>query len=241
MTQADAFNCHRQTKLGAKAGAAPFNSSSSRKSSALPSEAHDAADAVATASATRQFPHRSASARDTAASSGSEPQRAVRTATEYAAKTSGNSPRRPDADPSYEGASTVAMGRALLGSELAPLANEPRLGNDSTLPPTSGDTIRDPSPSSRPADTINGDLRPPSPSPPRPRSPSSASNPFFGSSGASRERLSKSATSAQSGSGKVISSLQSDLLQTRTALESTRGQLRLSQRAVDFLGRQNGA
>jgi len=63
-------------------------------------------------------------------------------------------------------------------------------------------------------------------------------SPFF-ASGASRERISKSAVSAQSGSGKVISGLQSDLLQARSALESTRGQLRLSQRAVEFLGRQN--
>ena len=79
---------------------------------------------------------------------------------------------------------------------------------------------------------------------PRSRSPlpsgSSSSNPFFGSSGVTRERLSKSAASAQSGSGKVISGLQSDLLQARSALESTRGQLRLSQRAVEHLGRQTG-
>lgn len=68
----------------------------------------------------------------------------------------------------------------------------------------------------------------------------SAENPFFGS-GASRERMKNSVASAASGSGKVISGLQSDLLQARSALESTRGQLRLSQRAVDFLGRQNGA
>ncbi|GAA5940147.1 uncharacterized protein JCM15063_001721 [Sporobolomyces koalae] len=64
-------------------------------------------------------------------------------------------------------------------------------------------------------------------------------NPFFSSGNPARERLSKSVTSAQSGSGKVISGLQSDLLLARTGLESTRGQLRLSQRAVDFLGRQN--
>lgn len=82
---------------------------------------------------------------------------------------------------------------------------------------------------------------------PEPTATSSKSNgnarqygesPFF-ASGASRERISKSAVSAQSGSGKVISGLQSDLLQARSALESTRGQLRLSQRAVEFLGRQN--
>ena len=64
-------------------------------------------------------------------------------------------------------------------------------------------------------------------------------SPFFGS-GNSRDRLNKSAASAQSGSGKVISNLQSDLLQSRTALESTRGQLRLSQRAVETLSRQKG-
>lgn len=78
----------------------------------------------------------------------------------------------------------------------------------------------------------------------RPRSPLPSgvpsANPFFGSSASTRERLSKSAASAQSGSGKVISGLQSDLLQARTALESTRGQLRLSQRAVEHLGRQTG-
>lgn len=65
-------------------------------------------------------------------------------------------------------------------------------------------------------------------------------NPFFSSGTPARERLSKSASSAMSGSGKVISGLQSELLQAKNALESTRGQLRLSQRAVDFLGRQNG-
>ncbi|GAA5985893.1 hypothetical protein JCM5350_006853 [Sporobolomyces pararoseus] len=64
-------------------------------------------------------------------------------------------------------------------------------------------------------------------------------NPFFSSGTPARERLSKSASSAMSGSGKVISGLQSELLQAKNALESTRGQLRLSQRAVDFLGRQN--
>ncbi|GAA5884113.1 hypothetical protein JCM16303_005922 [Sporobolomyces ruberrimus] len=64
-------------------------------------------------------------------------------------------------------------------------------------------------------------------------------NPFFSSGTPARERLSKSASSAQSGSGKVISGLQSELLLAKNGLESTRGQLRLSQRAVDFLGRQN--
>ncbi|GAA5904350.1 uncharacterized protein JCM6883_006458 [Sporobolomyces salmoneus] len=64
-------------------------------------------------------------------------------------------------------------------------------------------------------------------------------NPFFSSGTPARERLSKSASSAMSGSGKVISGLQSELLLSKNALESTRGQLRLSQRAVDFLGRQN--
>ena len=73
------------------------------------------------------------------------------------------------------------------------------------------------------------------------KSTSRPENPFFSSGTPARERLSKSVNSAMSGSGKVISGLQSDLLQARTGLESTRGQLRLSQRAVDFLGRQNGA
>lgn len=62
-------------------------------------------------------------------------------------------------------------------------------------------------------------------------------NPFFGGSGAARDRLNKSTASSQSGSGKVISTLQSDLLQARSALDSMRGQLRVSQRAVEHLGR----
>lgn len=66
----------------------------------------------------------------------------------------------------------------------------------------------------------------------------STENPFFGS-GASRERLKNSQTSAASGSGKVISGLQSELISVKGALESARSQLRLSQKAVEFLTRQN--
>lgn len=68
-----------------------------------------------------------------------------------------------------------------------------------------------------------------------------AGNPFFGSAGSSRERISKSAASASSGSGKVISGLQSELLARSSALDTARQQLRVSQRAVEFLTRQNGA
>ncbi|KAK4700281.1 hypothetical protein P7C70_g5968, partial [Phenoliferia sp. Uapishka_3] len=69
--------------------------------------------------------------------------------------------------------------------------------------------------------------------------PRAAENPFFGSAGSSRERLSKSAVSASSGSGKVISGLQSELLARSSALDTARQQLRVSQRAVEFLTRQN--
>ncbi|KAM0752366.1 hypothetical protein T439DRAFT_324444 [Meredithblackwellia eburnea MCA 4105] len=70
------------------------------------------------------------------------------------------------------------------------------------------------------------------------RSSPAAGNPFFGS-GASRERLSKSAASAASGSGKVISGLQSELLARSSALDTARQQLRNSQKAVEVLSRQN--
>ncbi|KAL8280937.1 hypothetical protein RQP46_006616 [Phenoliferia psychrophenolica] len=71
------------------------------------------------------------------------------------------------------------------------------------------------------------------------RASAAASNPFFGSAGSSRERISKSAASASSGSGKVISGLQSELLARSSALDTARQQLRVSQRAVEFLTRQN--
>ncbi|KAM0787464.1 hypothetical protein ACM66B_003542 [Microbotryomycetes sp. NB124-2] len=78
---------------------------------------------------------------------------------------------------------------------------------------------------------------------PRPRTNGSArvgsENPFFGNAGAARDRLINSAASSQSTSGKMISTLQSDILQLRSSLDTTRNQLRLSQRAVETLNRQN--
>ncbi|KAI5479199.1 hypothetical protein MNV49_004060 [Pseudohyphozyma bogoriensis] len=63
-------------------------------------------------------------------------------------------------------------------------------------------------------------------------------NPFFGS-GNSRERMKNSAASANSGSGKVISGLQSELISVKSTLDAVRSQLRLSQKAVEHLTKQN--
>jgi len=135
------------------------------------------------------------------------------------------------------------MNRALLSTEGSPGAGPGRSANGRPKPHADeADALavppapqRSPSPSALLPNGL------PSASASASRTPGPSANPFFGSGRASHERLSKSAASAQSGSGRVISGLQSDLLQARTALESTRGQLRLSQRAVEYLGRQNGA
>ncbi|GAA6020912.1 hypothetical protein JCM10207_003185 [Rhodosporidiobolus poonsookiae] len=224
---------HLQGKLGLKANAAPFNSSSPRKSSvggdALPSN-----------------PLRKPSLSDLAAAARRrsvtpEPDGAGVRSTSASPRSahfppSHSSPRGPLQLP--EGAGHVAMNRALLADE-----------------PNAVETLSVPDPHERSVSPTSTSSGAPAPSPslranglPAAASSSSSSgggrssiapeNPFFGS-GAARERISKSAASAQSGSGKVISALQSDLLQARTALESTRGQLRLSQRAVEFLGRQS--
>jgi hypothetical protein len=137
-----------------------------------------------------------------------------------------------------EGSGQVAMNRAYLnddpsGMETLQIPTSPSQQHlDRSISPTSTSTSTSPrlKPNGLPSSSSNGG----------PRGSVASENPFFGS-GASRERLSKSAASAQSGSGKVISGLQSELLQAKSALESTRGQLRLSQRAVEFLGRQSGA
>lgn len=138
--------------------------------------------------------------------------------------------------PGEEGASTAVPVAEPNGAKLAvPEANGLMLSSPASSRPTSPD----PSSSSASIPNLHSSGLPQPAS--RPRSPLPSSNPFFGSSATTRERLSKSAASAQSGSGKVISGLQSDLLQARSALETTRGQLRLSQRAVEHLGRQAGA
>jgi hypothetical protein len=48
----------------------------------------------------------------------------------------------------------------------------------------------------------------------------------------------RSVSAGNTGTGKVIGDLQNDLAASRAALESTKAQLRLSQRAVEYLGRQ---
>ncbi|KAG0148962.1 hypothetical protein CROQUDRAFT_131658 [Cronartium quercuum f. sp. fusiforme G11] len=79
---------------------------------------------------------------------------------------------------------------------------------------------------------------------PSTRQSSSRGNPFFGSGGG-RDRgamihQANSAEKALNGgnTGRVITNLQSDLLYARTALDQSKSQLRLSQRAVESLTRQ---
>ncbi|GAA5868937.1 hypothetical protein JCM1840_005166, partial [Sporobolomyces johnsonii] len=227
-----------QSKLGIKSNAAPFNSTSPRKVSlSMPTGAPAAASEQLP-----PLPTRKPSSGDLSASFSPSPRRASATP-EPGPNTSPRTPLHH-----LEGAGPVAMNRALLsddagagGNALETLHVPSASTADRGAPPPS--LPPSPSPSNghshlSSASTSPTALRPNGLPSASPRPSSSSENPFFGS-GAARERLSKSAASAQSGSGKVISGLQSDLLQARTALEATRGQLRLSQRAVDFLGRQN--
>ncbi|GAA5983049.1 hypothetical protein JCM11641_004707 [Rhodosporidiobolus odoratus] len=233
-----------QGKLGLRSNSAPFNTSSPRKSSvateALPLRRSSSGD-LASSAARRRSTTPDPEGRP-APSSNTSPRSAP-------------SPRGPP--PLPEGAGHVAMNRALLSDDAGvetlnhlavPTPSPyPSASSSSVLMSTSSSSATDRAPS--PSASLSPSLRSSNglPTPPgstyngtstsQPRSSVAPENPFFGS-GASRERLSKSAASAQSGSGKVISGLQSDLLQARSALESTRGQLRLSQRAVEFLGRQ---
>ncbi|KWU43043.1 hypothetical protein RHOSPDRAFT_29827 [Rhodotorula sp. JG-1b] len=227
LRQAKAEIAQLRSKLGMQSNAAAFNASSPRQS--LGSPAHESGPTPR---------RRSVSPFD---NSGSSPRSAD-------GAVLASSPRSVSSNRSFGpgGAGmpgSVAMNRALISNEggetVETLLAEPSEGlqvrTSETEPPFFAATTSNP-----PAPGLNANGLP-QPAP-RSRSPlpsgSSSSNPFFGSSGVTRERLSKSAASAQSGSGKVISGLQSDLLQARSALESTRGQLRLSQRAVEHLGRQ---
>ncbi|GAA5917405.1 hypothetical protein JCM6882_000848 [Rhodosporidiobolus microsporus] len=228
LRMAKAEIAHLQSKLGIKSNSAPFNSSSPRKSSlggdSLPSGPLRKASLSDLSAAARR--------RSTTPDPNDGYGSSYSTTSPRSAHFSGtsSSPRGPIQLP--EGAGHVAMNRALLsddGAAVETLSLPVPDPNDRAVSPTSSSSLA-PSPNIR----ANGL---PSPSSGGLRGHAAPENPFFGS-GAARERLSKSAASAQSGSGKVISQLQSDVLQARSALEATRGQLRLSQRAVESLGRQ---
>ncbi|GAA5855874.1 hypothetical protein JCM9279_001152 [Rhodotorula babjevae] len=223
-----------QAKLGVHASHVPFNSTSPRQSPSLggPARKPSFTDLSASTSSLNARRRSSSNASATSPRSAHFPPAGAATSP---------SPRSPSRLP--EGTGPVAMNRALLSSEGSPGAGPSRGANgrakaladepDALAVPPSSTPQRSPSPSALLPNGL------PSASASASRAAGPSSNPFFGSGRASHERLSKSAASAQSGSGRVISGLQSDLLQTRTALESTRGQLRLSQRAVEHLGRQN--
>ncbi|GAA5946167.1 hypothetical protein JCM3775_006303 [Rhodotorula graminis] len=224
-----------QAKLGVHASHAPFNSTSPRQSPSLGGPARKPSFTDLSASTSSLTARRRSSSNASATSP-----RSAHFPHHPGAATS-PSPRSPSRLP--EGTGPVAMNCALLSSEGSPGAGSGRAANgrskahsdeaDALAVPPAPAPQRLPSPSA----LLSNGL--PSASASASRSSGPSSNPFFGSGRASSERLSKSAASSQSGSGRVISGLQSDLLQARTALESTRGQLRLSQRAVEFLGRQN--
>ncbi|BGP47776.1 hypothetical protein JCM10450v2_003641 [Rhodotorula kratochvilovae] len=225
-----------QGKLGLKTNHVPFNSTSPRQGS-VAHDSHPSGPTRKTSFSDLSASTSSANARRRSSSNASATSPRSAQFPHHALAGGPSSPRTPGRLP--EGVGAVAMNRALLSHEGSPGSS----GANGTAHGDEVETLLVPGPSSAserapsPSGLLPNDL--PSSSAPGARSPSNASNPFFGSSSASRERLSKSAASAQSGSGRVISGLQSDLLQARTALESTRGQLRLSQRAVEFLGRQN--
>ena len=63
---------------------------------------------------------------------------------------------------------------------------------------------------------------------------------FFGSTDQAGARHAARLASAASGTGKVLSDLQVELANARGALETTKNQLRISQRAVEHLSRQVG-
>ncbi|GAA5914702.1 hypothetical protein JCM8208_000417 [Rhodotorula glutinis] len=223
-----------QAKLGVHASHAPFNSTSPRQSPSLggPARKSSFTDLSASTSSLAARRRSSSNASATSPRSAHFP---------HAGAATSPSPRSPSRLP--EGTGPVAMNRTLLSSDGSPGAGPGRGANgrakaqvdepDALAVPPVPAPQRSPSPSGLLANGL------PSASASASRTAGPSANPFFGSGRASSERLSKSAASSQSGSGRVISGLQSDLLQARTALESTRGQLRLSQRAVEFLGRQN--
>ncbi|GAA6055084.1 hypothetical protein JCM3770_001787 [Rhodotorula araucariae] len=225
-----------QGKLGIKANHVPFNSTSPRQGSPLTHDPHPAGPSRKTSFSDLSAPTSSANARRRSSSNASATSPRMSHFPHHAGGP--GTPHTPGRLP--EGVGAVAMNRALLSHEGSPGssgANGHDNGQEVETLLVPGPAPFAPGRAPSPSGVLSNGL--PSVTSAGARSPSTASNPFFGSSGASRERLSKSAASAQSGSGRVISGLQSDLLQARTALESTRGQLRLSQRAVEFLGRQN--
>lgn len=120
-------------------------------------------------------------------------------------------------------------------------SSAPRFGSSSRLMDAQSDSQRD-GERLQPPDGLGMERTGSHSSTSSTRSASRASdNPFFGSGAAARDRLTKSSTSAQSGSGKVIASLQSDLISARSTIDSTQSQLRLSQKAVESLQRSLGA
>jgi hypothetical protein len=69
-------------------------------------------------------------------------------------------------------------------------------------------------------------------------SPNGRSAPRMPSPSPSMSKSGRSVSAGNTGTGKVIGDLQNELAASKAALEGTKAQLRLSQRAVEYLGRQ---
>ncbi|KNZ62174.1 hypothetical protein VP01_1303g3 [Puccinia sorghi] len=151
--------------------------------------------------------------------------------------------------------SAVALGRVLAGDPHVPdhqlnhhsdivEEQEPVEEDSSRIPPTS-EYSSSLSLSSPPIEDPNGiSSSEPTGGQPPAVSRQPRGNPFF-SSGGGRDRgamihqhASGDRTTNGGNTGKVITTLQSDLLYARTALDQSKSQLRLSQRAVESLNRQ---
>ncbi|SGZ17577.1 BQ5605_C020g09131 [Microbotryum silenes-dioicae] len=202
-----------QSKLSVKANPAPFGSSSPRNLGGLSISEHRA--------------------------SSPKPISICQNHNGSSAPPSPSSPSLSTSSPSSAGrlpsAGAVALNRALV-------SDDPGRSPSTSSPPSSPNLSpenSEHSPSSALA-PHNPYARQSSTSSTSTRRVSVASSGHFGNStGNPRDRLAASASAATSGSGKVIAALQSDLLIARSALDSSRIQLRNGQRAIESLTRFN--
>ncbi|GAA99367.1 uncharacterized protein L969DRAFT_395736 [Mixia osmundae IAM 14324] len=151
-----------------------------------------------------------------------------------------------DSDAVSAGASPPSLGSTATSSSATSLENGTRdLEETPKRQAKRRNSYRDRmSPSSRAAGlTVDARERPESSASHRPGSATSRGSTdkvaFFGSTGLSaQDRHVARIQSASSASGKVISTLQTELLSTKTSLEAVRAQLRLSHRTTEYLGRE---
>ena len=143
------------------------------------------------------------------------------------------SPRSPRSPPTLQHEEDMlapVVGAVDLADHLAPafvLNEAPVIPNGTSDPTASGE----------PSSGLTSATRHVHRSANSPLAASGAGSPFFGSS-STGDRHAARLLSSSTGTGRVLSSLQADLASLRTQLDSTKAQLRISQRAVESLGRQ---